>query len=303
MKEIVNIQTISELNKMLGHETHNPLITILDFAKVKAPLHECTMTTNFYAILAKDACHAELKYGRNRYDYQEETMIFLAPRQVIGIESVPTNTESKGLGLFFHPDLLRGTSLAAAIKNYNFFSYEVNEALHLSSEERATIGDCIEKISKEIIRPIDKHSKRIIVSNIELLLGYCERFYDRQFITREILNHDTITKFESVLEQYFNDKMPSQQGLPTVKYFADKLHLSPNYMSDVIKRETGRSAQEHIQILIMERAKTALSLSSASVAEIAYSLGFEYPQYFSRQFKKRVGKTPNEYRAELHSMN
>ncbi len=299
--QIIHIDSISQLNKILNFETMNPLISVIDFSEISVQFDDSKISTNFYSILLKDSCSAELAYGRNKYDYQDETMVFFAPHQVIGIENNVETKSGKGLGVFFHPDLLKSTSLAATMKNYNFFSYEVHEALHLSSEERRTVVDCIEKIAKEISRPIDKHSKRIIVSNIELLLGYCERFYDRQFITREVLNSDMLSKFESILDNYFINTEAPQSGLPTVKYCAEKLNLSPNYMSDLIKRETGRSAQEHIQTLIIERAKTELSVSTASVAEIAYSLGFEYPQYFSRQFKKRVGMTPNEYRNQLYS--
>ncbi len=293
--QIIHLDTISELNKILGLETHHPLITVVDFSKISVQFDECLISTNLYSIMVKDSCQGIIKYGRNRYDYQEETMIFFGPRQIIGVEGT-SNGDSKGLGIYFHPDILRGTPLASNIKSYNFFSYQVSEALHLSSEERRIIGDCTEKIEGEIARPIDKHSRRIIVSNIELLLGYCERFYDRQFITRESINHDILSKFESILEEYFNSDIACISGLPTVKYCAEKLNLSPNYFSDLIKRETGLSAQEHIQEQIIERAKIELTTSSRSVAEIAHSLGFEYPQYFSRQFKKRTGVTPNKYR-------
>ena len=235
--------------------------------------------------MLKDGYCGELKYGRNKYDYQEESMVFFAPNQVIGVDDSSAADENKGFGLFFHPDLLRGTALSSAIKSYNFFSYEVSEALHLSSEERRTIGDCLDKISVEIL-----------VFTIELLLGYCQRFYDRQFITRENLNHDILSKFEILLDGYFDRGEAADNGLPTVKYCADKLNLSSGYFSDLIKKETGRSAQDHIQNLIIERAKLELTATSKSVSEVAYSLGFEYPQYFSRQFKKRTGLTPNEYR-------
>ncbi len=294
---ILYLENISELNRMIGVETVHPLISVVDFSMIEASVGEYCITSNFYIILVKDSCYAELKYGRNKYDYQEESMIFCAPRQIIGVEN-NSNEKGKGFGIFFHADLLKGTSLASSIKGYNFFSYSISEALHLSSEERRSIGELIEKISQEITRPIDKHSRRIIVSSIELLLGYSERYYDRQFVTRETLNHDILTRFEDILESYFDGDMASERGLPTVKYFADSLCLSSNYFSDLIKRETGYSAQEHIQNMIIERAKVKLSTTSHNISDIAYSLGFEYPQYFSRQFKKRVGVTPNEYRAK-----
>ena len=294
--QIINIATISQMNRLMGVEAMHPLISVVDFSEI-APIAESALfTSGFYSVMIKDSYCGELKYGRNKYDYQEETMVFFAPNQVIGVDGNSKSEDSKGLGLFFHPDLLRGTALASAIKGYNFFSYEVSEALHLSLAERRTIGDCLDKISAEVSRPIDKHSKQIIVFTIELLLGYCQRFYDRQFITRENLNHDILSKFETILDGYFSRGKAAENGLPTVKYCADKLNLSSGYFSDLIKKETGRSAQEHIQNLIIERAKVELTTTSKSISEIAYSLGFEYPQYFSRQFKKRTGVTPNEYR-------
>ncbi len=295
-EQVLHIDTISKFNRMLNFETLHPLISIIDFEKISVSVEQMLISTNFYTIMLKDECQGTLKYGRNRYDYDEQTMIFIAPHQVVGIDGNSGQHQAKGIGLFFHPDLLKGTQLSTSIKGYNFFSYEVSEALHLSAEERRTIGDCIQKITIEISHPIDKHSKRIIVSNIELLLDYCQRFYDRQFITREVLNHDILSRFETLLNNYFDGGKASERGLPNVKYCAEKLALSPSYMSDVIKRETGRSAVEHIQLSTIERAKVELTSSSNSVSQIAYSLGFEYPQYFSRLFKKHTGQTPNEYR-------
>ena len=196
----------------------------------------------------------------------------------------------------FHPDLIRGTALGKSIKNYTFFSYAVSEALHISEQERATIIDCFKNIGIELEHGIDKHSKSLISMNIDLLLSYCMRFYERQFITREEENRDSLTKFEELLNDYFDSELPAQEGLPSVKYFADKICLSPNYFGDMVKKETGKTPQEHIQEKVIELAKEQISGTDETVSRIAYSLGFQYPQHLCRLFKKRVGCTPNEYR-------
>ena len=199
-------------------------------------------------------------------------------------------------GLLFHPDLIRGTSLGQEIRHYSFFSYNSNEALHLSDEEKEIFTDCLDKITRELQRPIDKHSKRLISRNIELLLDYCMRFYERQFITRQTVNKDALTQFEELLDNYFIDDRAMQNGLPSVKYFADKICLSPNYFGDLVKKETGKSPQEYIQNKIIDLAKEKIIGSEKTVNQIAYELGFQYPQHFTRIFKKRVGCTPSEYR-------
>ncbi len=294
---IKHIASISDINRLMGFETQHPLVAVVDFSNMNNTIEESLISTGFYSVMLKGSICGSITYGRNQYDYQEDTMVFFGPNQIIGLSTDTPQQESKGLGLFFHPDLLRGTTLSSKIASYNFFSYEVSEALHLSAEEKRTVQDCLSKITTEITRPVDKHSRLIIVHTIELLLGYCQRFYDRQFITRENLNHDLLSKFESILSSYFETAEAERNGLPTVKYFADKLNLSSSYFSDLIKKETGKSAQDHIQLLIFERAKVELATSTNSISQIAYSLGFEYPQYFSRQFKKRTGMTPNEFRA------
>ena len=200
------------------------------------------------------------------------------------------------MALVFHPDLLRGTTLGRTIKDYTFFSYQVNEALHLSEQERHIIIDCFRNIEEELHHTIDKHSQRLIVSNIELFLNYCVRFYDRQFITRENVNKDILTRFENLLNDYFYSEKPESSGLPTVKYCADQMHLSANYFGDLIKKETGKTASEHIQTKLIDIAKEKVFDTGKTSSEIAYELGFQYPQHFSRLFKKVVGVTPNEYR-------
>ena len=220
----------------------------------------------------------------------------MAPGQVLGIEDNGEVFQPKGWALLFHPDLIYGTSLAQSIKDYHFFSYESNEALHLSTQEREIFVDCVQKILIELNRAIDKHTQKLIARNIELLLDYCNRFYDRQFITRSKVNKDVLSRFERVLNEYFSSQLPQERGIPTVKYCADKLNLSANYFGDLIKKETGRSARDFIQLKIIDRAKEQLYDQSKTVSEIAYSLGFNYPSHFSKLFKTVVGVSPNDYR-------
>lgn len=280
---------------MMGQETLHPLVSVVDFSKCKPMLHSL-QRFGFYAVFLKDVKCGDIRYGRNYYDYQEGTLVFLAPGQVVGIINNGEYFQPKGWALLFHPDLIRGTSLVREMKNYTFFSYESNEALHLSEQERKVILDCFHNIESELRHAIDKHSKTLIVNNIELFLNYCVRFYDRQFITRSHVNKDILTRFENLLNDYFQSEKPQIIGLPSVQYCADSLHLSPNYFGDLIKKETGNSAQEYIQAKLIGVAKDRIFDTSLSVSEIAYSLGFKYPQHFSRLFKQKVGVTPNEYR-------
>jgi len=256
------------------------------------------MRYGFYSVFLKEVKCGDLHYGKNYYDYQEGTMVFTGPGQVVGVESNGEYVQPKGWALLFHPDLIRGTSLGRNIKKYTFFSYEVYEALHLSEQERHIVTDCLRNIQLELQRGVDKHSKTLIVSNIELLLNYCVRFYDRQFITRENVNKDTLSKFEKIMNDYFQSDKPQDIGLPSVQYCADQLHLSANYLGDLIKKETGKSAQEQIQLYLIDMAKEKVLDTSRSISEIAYELGFKYPQHFTRLFKKCVGTSPNEYRMQ-----
>ena len=198
--------------------------------------------------------------------------------------------------MFFHPDLIRGTSLGNKIKEYTFFSYEVNEALHLSDKEKQTLWDCVYKLENELSENIDLHSQTLITSNIELLLNYCARYYDRQFITRKKVNTNLLTKFETILNSYFNSNDQLYKKLPSVKYFAELLFLSPNYLSDLLKKETGKTAQEYLHYYLIEEAKNNLLNTNDPINEIAFNLGFEYPQYFSKLFKSKTGMTPIAYR-------
>ena len=296
MGEIIKLDNICQYNEMVGQETLHPLVSVLDLSKSSRMMKHVRMSYGFYAVFLKEVKCGDLRYGRNYYDYQEGTLVFLAPGQVIGIDDNGEDFQPKGRALLFHPDLIRGTSLGHNMKDYSFFSYEVNEALHLSEQERGVIIDCLNNISEELNRGIDKHSKMLIVSNIELLLNYSIRFYDRQFITRENVNKDILSKFENVVNGYFQTDKPQTIGLPSVRYCADQLHLSANYLGDLIKKETGKSAQEHIQLRLIDIAKEKILGTNKTVSEIAYELGFKYPQHFTRVFKKNVGHTPNEYR-------
>ena len=295
MDEILKLETITQYNSMRGVETLHPLVSVVDMSKA-TPTQSLRIHFGFYCVFLKEVNCGDLKYGCNYYDYQEGTLVFVAPGQIVGVNSKEV-VRPKGWALLFHPDLIRGTSLGHNIKDYSFFSYEVYEALHLSEKERQIVIDCLNKIDYELKQSIDKHSKTLIANNIELLLNYCMRFYDRQFITRGNVNKDILVKFENLLDHYFQSEIPQTVGLPTVKYFADQLHLSPNYFGDLIKKETGKSAQEHLQLRLMDLAKERMFDTSKTISEIAYELGFKHPQHFSRMFKNETGYTPVEYRS------
>lgn len=296
-KTLLNIETVTDYDDMLGVETLHPQVSVIDLSKAK-PMRHMRHTFSFYVVFLKDEKNCDLIYGRQRYDYQKGSVVCLAPGQVIGIEDTGEEFQPQGYALCFHSDLIRGTNLGRNIKEYTFFSYGVNEALHLSERERATFIDCLTKIQEELQHSIDRLSKRLIANNIELLLNYCLRFYERQFITRQDANRDILTRFEALLDNYFTGDNVLQKGLPTVKYCAGELCLSPNYFGDLIKKETGKTALECIQNKIIGIAKEQLLLPTRSISQIAYGLGFQYPQHFTRVFKKATGITPNEYRGK-----
>jgi AraC family transcriptional activator of pobA len=295
MEKVLMINSVGKFSSMNNNETLHPLVNIVDLSKADERQNRRS-NYGFYAIFLKEVKCGDLHYGCNYYDYEEGTLVFVGPGQVIGVENNGELYQPKGQALVFHPDLIKGTSLGRHIAEYNFFSYEVHEALHLSESERKLIFDCYNKIRHELEGNIDKHSKTLIVSNIELLLNYCVRFYDRQFITRENVNKGILQKFEELLNTYFSSDKPKEIGLPSVSYCADQLNLSANYFGDLIKKETGKSAQEYIQLKVMDLAKEKVFDLSKTVSEIAYELGFKYPQHFSRSFKQHVGVSPNEYR-------
>ena len=295
MNEIIRINTVAEYNNRVGQETLHPLVSIVDFSKAE-PFYYFRMQMGLFAIFLKDLKCGDMIYGCSTYDYEEGTLVFVAPNQVYGFEDKSEKRQGKGKALLFHPDLIHGTALGRNIKEYSFFSYEVNEALHLSTRERAIINDCLEKISYELEHAIDTHSKTLIVSYIELFLNYSKRFYERQFITRNHVNKDVLSRFEKVLNEYFSSDKPIESGLPSVSYCAEKLFLSPNYLGDLLKKETGKSAQEHIQLKLIDVAKEKIFNPGKSIGEVAYELGFKHPQHFARMFKKEVGVSPVEYR-------
>ena len=299
MDKILNLDSVDLYNKLYGLETLNPLVSVIDLNKATSSVDLIGRSFVIYALYLKLEKACDIKYGRQTYDYQEGTIVCFAPGQTAETNPTTDKVQVNAHGILFHPDLLRGTSLGKNIKKYTFFSYEVNEALHLSEEERSIVMDCLKIIRMELEHGVDKHSKTLLVNHIELLLNYCMRFYERQFITRGKTNRDVLTRFENLLDEYFESTLAEQDGLPTVKYFADKLCLSSNYFGDMFKKETGKSPQEYIQEKVIELAKERISGTADTVSQIAYSLGFQYPQHFCRLFKKRVGYTPSEYRAQI----
>ena len=299
MDKILNLDSVDLYNKLYGLETLNPLVSVIDLNKATSSVDLIRFNYGIYALYLKLEKACDIKYGRQTYDYQEGTIVCFAPGQTAETNPTTDKVQVNAHGILFHPDLLRGTSLGTNIKKYTFFSYEVNEALHLSEEERSIVMDCLKIIRMELEHGVDKHSKTLLVNHIELLLNYCMRFYERQFITRGKTNRDVLTRFENLLDEYFESTLAEQDGLPTVKYFADKLCLSSNYFGDMFKKETGKSPQEYIQEKVIELAKERISGTADTVSQIAYSLGFQYPQHFCRLFKKRVGYTPSEYRAQI----
>ena len=297
MDKILNLNNVDLYNQIYGLETLHPLVTVIDLNKATRQMTYTHWNYGVYALYLKLEKACDIKYGRQTYDYQEGTVVCFAPGQTTETTLTTDRVQLNVLGILFHPDLLHGTSLGKTIKKYTFFSYEVNEALHLSAEERSIIEELLKIIRMELEHGIDKHSKTLLVNHIELLLNYCMRFYERQFTTRSKANSDVLTRFENLLNEYFEGPQAEQDGLPTVKYFADKLYLSSNYFGDMLKKETGKSPQE-FQEKIIELAKERISAKENTVSQIAYSLGFQYPQHLCRLFKKRVGCTPNEYRTQ-----
>ncbi|MCI5561353.1 MAG: helix-turn-helix domain-containing protein [Phocaeicola sp.] len=257
------------------------------------------ISLGFYAIMLADGCQHKVWYGQRPYDFSAGNMLCIAPHQVITIgENEPDPHKEDSWGLFFHPDLIRRMPLGNTIGEHSFFSYQTNEALHLSHSERATLRELLERIRQELQRGIDRHTQTLIVSNIELMLNYCKRYYERQFITRSSVEGNLLERFESILTNYMQQDNLEVKGLPSVSYLAEQVQLSASYMSDQLRQETGLSPQEHIHRYIIELAKTRLLSTQMNVSELAYSLGFEYPQYFSRLFKAKTGLSPLDYRRQ-----
>ena len=295
MDEVLRIDTVSQHDAFYHKENLHPLVSIMDFDGRVPEIYASKMNFGFYAVYLKEVMCGDIKYGKNTYDYQDKTLVFVAPGQIINVD-INKDYKPQGYVLLFHPDLIRGTSLGRHIADYTFFTYQSNEALHLSERERKIVLDCFDKISYELERGVDKHSKMLIVDNIELFLNYCIRFFDRQFISRNEVNTDLLAQFEKLLHDYYQSDKPHTIGLPSVTWCAEQLNLSTNYFGDLIKKETGKTALEYIQSKITDLAKQRILDNQKNINEIAYELGFKYPAHFTRAFKKNTGYTPNEYR-------
>ncbi len=288
--------TVAKYNEYGGQTTLHPLVSVVDLAK--APESNISkMTMGIYNIVLKDKNCGPLGYGRNEYDYEEGSLVFFSPGQVVRPHNTDGHHKPMGLALAFHPDLLFRTALGNRFSDFTFFQYSSNEALHLSEEEKKMVLECFGNINREISHPIDKHSKNVIIANLELLLNYCVRFYDRQFITREKLNAGILARFEKLLNDYFQSNKPLELGLPTVNYCAENLFLSANYFGDLIKKETGLSAQEHIHNKIIELSKLKFFEENKTLSTIALELGFKTSQHFSKLFKQKTGVTPLQFRS------
>ncbi|MCG8699636.1 MAG: helix-turn-helix domain-containing protein [Bacteroidales bacterium] len=298
-KNIVEIETISQVHDAVGlPKPNHPLVSVVPMDKLSSyDYGDLTYVLNLYQISLKTGISGSITYGRNSYDFQEGTMVFSKPNQSLKYSDNESTTGESGWTLFFHPDLLRKSDLGKNIDNYSFFSYDANEALHLSDEERVSLGELVAKIEEEYNQNIDRHSQELIIANIELILRYCTRYYDRQFYTRTNINKDSVSQFENLLKDYYNNESALNLGVPSVKYCAAELNMSTHYLSDMLRKETGKSAQEHIYTFVINRAKTMLLSSGDSVSQIAYDLGFEYPQHFSKLFKSKTGMSPMEYRS------
>ena len=295
MEEIVQLNSIPDYCKYCGFEVLHPLVAVVDMAEAQRNYPECKLNYGLYALWLKQGVGCTIRYGRRNYDYQDGTVVSFAPGQVVQVE--PNGNESaSAIGLLFHPDLIHGTSLGRKIERYSFFSYHDAEALHLSEREREQYLMVIESIKRELRHDIDRHSKELLCDNIEMLLDQCLRFYDRQFITREKVNGDVLADFERILNAYFTEGVARNNGFPSVARMADELHFSVGYFGDLIKKETGQTAQQYIQNKLINLAKEALLGTDLPVSEIALNLGFEYPQHFTRMFKKVTGKSPSEFR-------
>jgi AraC-like DNA-binding protein len=300
MEKPIRIKTISELHKIMGlPKPHHPLIELIDLSKQKKDTGIFAVLFDLYVITLKRGCN-KLFYGQQQYDFDEGVMAFLSPGQILRGESnsIPENID--GWMLFIHPDFLWNTSLAKKIKQYDFFGYTINEALFLSEKEETMINAIVENIKNEYQTNIDQFSQDIIISHLETLLNYSERFYQRQFITRKKTNHQILDRLEALLSDYFNSDNLVSKGLPTVQYISDQLHISPTYLRSLLKTLTGLNTQQHIHEKLIEKAKEKLSTTNLTVSEIAYELGFEHMQSFSKLFKEKTSQSPLAFRANFN---
>ena len=299
MDEIIHIESISDMHDVFGlTKPKHPLVSIIQYknAEIKEEFHHIRCSLGMYCIMNKNETDGSMGYGRNSYDFKEGSVLFVKPGQVLTYNGHQSNSEEPGWALLFHPDLIRKSELGKTIDNYSFFSYDASEALHISDEERQSLNELINKIEKEFQQNIDRHSQKLIISNIELLLDYCTRYYDRQFYTRTNLNKDVLTKFENLLKEYYSNENQLIIGVPTVGYCGKELNMSPKYLSDLLKKETGKNCKTHLDDFIINKAKNQLLNSTDSVSEIAYGLGYEYSQHFSKIFKAKTGTSPSIFR-------
>ena len=297
MNKILKVRNVGDYSRWVGHTDRHPLVSVIDYAKV-SPVRHSLNNYSIYGIFFHDEAEIDLAYGCGKYDYKKGTVICVAPGQIGGKEDNSERVMLTGWALLFHPDLLHGTTLEKAIKNYSFFDYRVNEALHMTDEEHGILTSLMRQIRDELRKRHDELQDSIIVGYIELVLNFCQRFYNRQFITRKFDNSDMLMKFDRLLHDYFDGNMQLTLGLPTVQFCADKLCMSSNYFGDMIKKTTGDTASNYIRQYIIQRAKNELA-TGESIARVAYGLGFEYPQHLSRMFKKLTGMTPSDYYESL----
>lgn len=299
MNNIVTFTTITEVHQALGLAPPlHPLVSVIpiDNKITEFDYGDATYVMHFYQVSLKSGISGTFSYGRNTYDFQEGTMVFTRPHQAMSFKDTQQEVGASGWILLFHPDLIRRSQLGKRIGDYSFFSYDVSEALHLSEKEKKSLSELVGKIQDEMNTHIDRHTQKLVVANIELILDYCTRYYDRQFYVRTNENLDIVSKFERLLADYLSSEAAINKGLPTVKYCSEQLNMSAPYLSDLLKKETGKTAQQHIQDNIIDQAKTLLLGTNEQVSQIAYALGFEYPQHFSKLFKKQTGLSPAQYR-------
>ncbi|GEM78902.1 helix-turn-helix domain-containing protein [Vibrio superstes] len=298
MTNTLHITSISELHAALGLDAPaHPLVSFFHPSQVKQGITSSVKVCfDLYLISLKDSAHCTIGYGNTTYDFDIGTMTFLAPGQEVVIEATEPLEDSLGWTIAFHPQLIARSDLSSKMSQFTFFEYQNSEALHLSERERVMVTDIASSIGNETEMNMDKHTQSLICSSIELLLKYCSRFYDRQFIVRADLNHDYMRRFNQFLDSYYQGEKPFEQGIPTVQYCGKEIGLSPYYLSDLIKKETGKTALEHIHLFLIERAKSQILDTSDSITQIAYELGFEYPQHFSKLFKAKTGVSPRQFR-------
>lgn len=289
----MKIKNVSDYSNWLGHTDSHPLVSVINYEEV-SPIRHSLNNYSVYGIFFHGEAEIDLAYGCGKYDYKKGTVICVAPGQIGGKEDNGEQVMLTGWALLFHPDLLHNTPLEKTIRNYSFFDYRINEALHMTDEEHSIFVALMQQIQDELRKKHDELQDSIIVSYITLVLNFCQRFYNRQFLTRKLENTDILMKFDSLLRDYYEKEEQLTLGLPTVQYFADKLCMSPNYFGDLIRKTTGDTASNHIRQYVIQCAKNKLA-NGTNVTQIAYELGFEYPQHLSRMFKKQTGITPSEY--------